>query len=142
VTFTDEGSLINFAGAIKKRQQKIYSDVFGRPWKTEVLNWDGSGPNGTAPNNSVYSTTINTYNVRDQLTNVKMYQGTESSGAFQETTLTYDGYGRLKTRHTPIQNAGATTTWNYKPMTPFKVLAMLAEPRPLSAITTATSSLA
>jgi YD repeat-containing protein len=113
VTFTDEGSLINFAGAIKKRQQKIYSDVFGRPWKTEVLNWDGSGPNGTAPNNSVYSTTINTYNVRDQLTNVKMYQGTESSGAFQETTLTYDGYGRLKTRHTPIQNAGATTTWNY-----------------------------
>jgi len=113
VTLTDEGSQINFAGTVKKRQQKIYSDVFGRPWKTEVLNWDGTGPNGTAPNNSVYSTTINTYNVRDQLTNVKMYQGTESSGAFQETTLTYDGYGRLKTRHTPIQNAGAPTTWNY-----------------------------
>lgn len=112
VTLTDEGSLINFAGTIKKRQRKIYSDVFGRTSKVEVLNWDGTGPYGTGPGNSIYSTTVNTYNVRDQITSMKIYQGPEG-GAFQESTYTYDGYGRTKTRNVPGEDPGATTTWNY-----------------------------
>lgn len=29
--------------------------------------------------------------------------------------MTYDGYGRLKTRHVPEQNAGTATTWDYNP---------------------------
>ena len=49
VTLTDEGTLDG--GVAKRRQQKIYSDVLGRPVKTEVLNWSGG---------SVYSTTVNT----------------------------------------------------------------------------------
>src|SRR4029079_8308617 len=52
VTLTDEGTLVN--GVTKKRQQKMYGDVLNRTWKTEILNWDGTGPNGTAPNNTVY----------------------------------------------------------------------------------------
>ena len=28
--------------------------------------------------------------------------------------MTYDGYGRLKTKHVPEQNVGANTTWDYK----------------------------
>jgi YD repeat-containing protein len=113
VTLTDEGSRINFAGTIKKRQQRVYADVLGRVWKTEVLNWDGTGPYGTSPNNSVYTTSVTAYNALDQITSVKTYQGTEASGMFQQTTMTYDGFGRLKTKHVPIQSAGTTTTWNY-----------------------------
>src|SRR5437868_949831 len=87
VTLTDEGTVDN--GVSKRRQQKIYSDVLGRTVKTEVLNWEGG---------SVYSTTVNTYNASDQVTSIKQYKG-DITTAFQETTMTYDGYGRLKTRH-------------------------------------------
>src|SRR6185369_3775379 len=51
VTLTDEGTIDG--GVAKRRQQKIYSDVFGRTIKTEILNWQGA---------SVYSSTVNTYN--------------------------------------------------------------------------------
>lgn len=102
VTLTDEGTIDG--GVAKRRQQKIYSDVLGRTVKTEVLNWQGG---------SVYSATVNTYNVRDQVEQVRQYAGAEGSGTYQDTTLTYDGYGRLKTRHVPEQNAGTATVWSY-----------------------------
>jgi YD repeat-containing protein len=109
VTVTDEGTID--AGVAKRRQQKIYSDVLGRTVKTETLNWqDGS----------VYSTTVNTYNGRDQVTQVRRYAGAEGSGSYQVTTFTYDGYGRVITRHRPEQqvdpnNSYSTdhTTWIY-----------------------------
>ena len=93
VTLTDE---VN-------RQQKIYSDVLGRTAKTEVLNWDSS----------VYSTTTNNYSARDQVTLVRQYQGADTSGVYQDTTMTYDGYGRLLTKHVPEQNGGTATTYAY-----------------------------
>ena len=40
------------------------------------------------------------------------YAGT-TSGTRQDVTMTYDGHGRMKTRHYPIENSGAATTWNY-----------------------------
>src|SRR5215212_5406928 len=104
VALTDEGTID--AGIAKRRQQKIYSDVLGRAVKTEMLNWQGG---------SVYSATVNTYNVRDQVTQVRQYAGAEGSGTYQDITFTYDGYGRLKTKHVPEQSAGAVTTWIYKP---------------------------
>jgi len=102
VTLTDEGTIDG--GVAKRRQQKIYSDVLGRPVKTEILNWQGG---------SVYSATVNTYNVRDQVTQLRQYAGAEGSGSYQDTTITYDGYGRLKTKHVPEQNAGTNTVWTY-----------------------------
>ncbi len=102
VTLTDEGTIDG--GVAKRRQQKIYSDVLGRTVKTEVLNWQGG---------SVYSATVNTYNARDQITLIRQYAGPEGSGTFQDTIMTYDGRGRLKTRHVPEQNAGTGTTWDY-----------------------------
>jgi YD repeat-containing protein len=113
VTLTDE---VN-------RQQKIYSDVLGRQWKTEIMSWpDGNG------NRSVYSTTVSVYNARDQVTNVKQYAGVASadasstnaaascpSGTCQETIATYDPYGRLQTKHVPEQNAGTATAYAYNP---------------------------
>src|SRR5689334_12634157 len=101
-TLTDEGTID--AGVAKKRQQKIYKDVLGRVVKTELLNWEGG---------SVYSTTVNSYNARDQLTLVRQYAGPDTSGTYQDTTMTFDGYGRQQTRHVPEENAGAGTTWTY-----------------------------
>jgi YD repeat-containing protein len=102
VTLTDEGTIDS--GVAKRRQQKIYSDVMGRTVKTEILNWQGG---------SVYSATVNSYNARDQVSQVRQYASAEGSGTYQDTTLTYDGYGRLKTKHAPEQSAGANTVWDY-----------------------------
>ena len=102
VTLTDEGTIDG--GVAKRRQQKIYSDVLGRTVKTEVFNWQGG---------SVYSTTVNTYNVRDQLTQVRQYAGAEGSSTYQQTTTAYDGYGRLKTKKVPEQSVGSATVWEY-----------------------------
>jgi len=102
VTLTDEGTTVG--GVEKRRQQKVYSDVLGRPVKSEILNWE----NGT-----VYSSKVTAYNVRDQIESVTDYAGTVGSTPQQQTTMTYDGYGRLKTRHVPEQSAGTNTVWNY-----------------------------
>ncbi len=109
VTLTDEGTGV--APNIKQRQQKIYSDALGRIWKTEILNWDGPGPNGTG--GSVYSAIVNTYNARDQITQVREYVGDEGSGTYQDTTMTYDSFVRLKNRRVPEQNDGTATVWTY-----------------------------
>ena len=53
------------------RQQKVYSDILGRQWKREILNSNGS----------VYSTTTNTLNARDQIAQVR--QTDNVTGAYQ-----------------------------------------------------------
>lgn len=93
VTLTDEVG----------RQQKIYSDALGRQLKTEVLNWDST----------VYTASTNTFNARDQVTLTRQYQGVEGGGVFQDTTMSYDGYGRLQTTHVPEQTANTATTYGY-----------------------------
>jgi YD repeat-containing protein len=109
ITLTDEGTVSS--GVAKRKQQKVYSDFLGRTVKTEVLNWQGG---------AVYSATVNTYNARDQLVQVRQYAGAEGVGTYQDTTTTYDGYGRLQTRHLPEQqddpnnaNDSDHTTWTY-----------------------------
>ncbi len=82
-----------------RRTQKVFADILGRTYKTQVMNWDGS----------VYSTAVNSFNGRDQSVAVTQYQGTENSNNFQTTTLSYDGHGRLKTRHEPQQDVGKDT---------------------------------
>ena len=95
-----------------RRQQKVYHDVLGRAWKTEVLNWNGT----------VYTTTTTRYNALDQAVRVREYQGvapaTEPGGegiGYQTTTSEYDGHGRLWKRHTPEQDAGRNTVFTYYP---------------------------
>jgi len=80
VTLTDEMG----------RQQRVYSDSLGRQSKTEIMN-----------GNSVYSTTTKTFNARDQVTLVRQTDNTTS--AYQDTPMGYDGYGRLASKHVPEQ---------------------------------------
>ena len=82
------------------------------------MNWNGAGSFGTG--GTVYSATVNTYNALDQITQVRQYGGPVGNPNYQDTTMTYDGYGRLKTRHVPEQqvdpNNGSSTdhtTWDY-----------------------------
>lgn len=124
ITHTDEGTQVN--GDLKKRQQRIYSDALGRTVKTEILNWDGSGQFGTGSDSTVYSTTVNTYSARDQLTLARQYQGTSTSSIYQDTAMTYDGYGRLKTKQTPEQNSSSVTAYDY---TPTDALEMVTDAR-------------
>lgn len=102
VTLTDEGTLDG--GVAKRRQQKVYSDILGRHVKTELLNWSSG---------SVYSTTVNMYNARNQIELITQYVGAEGSATHQETTLSYDGYGRLQSRHLPQQDQNTATVWTY-----------------------------
>jgi YD repeat-containing protein len=91
MTMTDEGTLVN--GELKQRRQRVTHDVLGRLIKSEVLNWDGT----------IYSTTTNSYNARDQLI--------QSNEQGQLTTMTYDGHGRLQTSQRPEQSA--PTSYSY-----------------------------
>jgi YD repeat-containing protein len=86
-----------------RRTQKVYADILGRAYKSEILNW----------NNTVYSSTQTTFNGRDQATLVRRYAGTTSSSTYQDTTFTYDGHGRSSTRHIPRQSTGANTSYIY-----------------------------
>jgi YD repeat-containing protein len=85
-TFTDEMG----------RGRRVISDMLGRTWKTQVLRSDGT----------IYSTVTNTYNVRDQITNIE--EKDETTGVSQQTMMSYDGHGRLRTRKRP-QEDGPTT---------------------------------
>jgi hypothetical protein len=96
----------------KRRTQKIYADILGRTKKTEI--WDLDGGDGMTP----YSTVVNVYNGRDQITSITEYAGAESSGnTHQDTTMFYDGYGRLSQIHSPENfdagNSNALTYTSY-----------------------------
>ena len=108
---TTQGELVSIpGGGTGRRTQKVYSDPLGRSWKTEVYNWDGT----------VYSTTTVKLDALDRTVRVRQYSGVApsqepdaESSTYQTTTLSYDGHGRLKSRHTPGQNAGAATAYAY-----------------------------
>ena len=86
------------------RQQRMTYEVLGRLVKTESLNTD--------QNHTVYATRTDTYNVRDQITNILVQQGTNGTG--QQTSMTYDGHGRLVTRKVPIEDSTTSgTTYVY-----------------------------
>ncbi|HLG15183.1 MAG TPA: Ig-like domain-containing protein, partial [Blastocatellia bacterium] len=93
------GEVVTLTDEVGRRQRVSY-DVLGRVAKTEVLN----------PDSSIYSTTTNTYNIRDQIVRVFQQQGV--GGAGQETTMSYDGHGRQATRKMPIESSPCSYAYN------------------------------
>ncbi|OLE51636.1 MAG: hypothetical protein AUG51_22035 [Acidobacteria bacterium 13_1_20CM_3_53_8] len=102
VTLTDEGTR-DVDGTIKRRQQVVTHDILGRVINSKVLDFNGN----------VYTTTVNVYNALDQATSVRQYQGAEGSSTYQESTVTYDGYGRPLTKHAPEQDNNKSTSYDY-----------------------------
>ncbi len=96
----------------KRRTQKIYEDILGRTEKTEIWDLDGAGE-------TPYSTVKNTFNGRDQVTQIRQYSGADTSSTYQDTTMSYDGHGRLASRHRPEEfdasnnNAPTYMTYTY-----------------------------
>jgi YD repeat-containing protein len=91
------------------RRQKMTYDILGRLKTTQSLfiqpkdqPLDGNG--------AVYSTTTNTCNVRDQVTNINTMDN--ATGVSQNTVMTYDGHGRLATRKHPIVSAVNAFVYN------------------------------
>ncbi len=85
--------------SLGRRTQKIYQDILGRAYKTEILNWD----------NSVYSTVETVFNGRDQAVTVTQTEAATSTS--QTTVMSYDGHGRVKTKKRPEQTSA--TSYNY-----------------------------
>ena len=101
----------------ERRTQKVYADILGRTWKTEVLDYD----------DNVYTSTVTKYNSRDQVTWTKQFAGAAPGDAMNSDTCpipgtgeqqtcqiavsTYDGHGRLKTSRSPQQTD--VTAYNY-----------------------------
>jgi YD repeat-containing protein len=106
------GAVVTATDEIGRRQRITY-DVFGRVKKSEILTLVWDDKNGQWVDGA-YSTTANSYNVRDQILSVKVHAGDET-GAFQETTIGYDGYGRRNAVHAPEMATGQTQTFAYNP---------------------------
>ena len=103
----------------KRRRQKIYSDILGRQWKTEALNYD----------DSVYTSSVTKFNGRDQAEWVKQFQGAAPSDALESNTCPtqpsgepqvcqiatseYDGHGRLQKSYAPQQSENKFTSYTY-----------------------------
>lgn len=105
---TVQGELVNVPGQSNtqaRRTQKFYADVLGRTFKVEALDWS----------NNVYSTMKTLFNGRDQVVTMTEYAGTDSSSTSQVTSATYDGHGRLSTRHVPEQDSEKNTVLTYNP---------------------------
>jgi len=87
-----------------RRTQKVCQDILGRTKKTEIYNWDAT---------TVYTTTSQKFNGRDQVLQTIQYAGTESSSNTHQTvSMSYDRHGRMKTRHYLIE--GTTANPNAK----------------------------
>ena len=99
ITVKDEGVTVN--GVLKRNKKKITQDVFGRAFKEEAFEWDTA---------TVNSTTISSFNVRDQPTSIKKYEGT--NGTFQEILTTFDGHGRVQTSKAPIESSASSFTYD------------------------------
>jgi YD repeat-containing protein len=98
-----------------RRKQKSYTDILGRTEKVETFMFDGT---------TVYSTVVNEFNGRDQIISSTQYAGT-TTGTSQETTASFDGYGRLSSSHKPEQLDGSTpkyTTYTYNPDDSFSTM--------------------
>jgi hypothetical protein len=102
ITETDwQGSATTNLG---RRTQKIYADILGRAYKTEIMNWDGATP---------YTSAVTEFNGRDQAVSTTRYKGAAGSANPEATTFQYDGHGRLKQQHAPSQDAAANISYAY-----------------------------
>jgi YD repeat-containing protein len=109
VVTTVESELVPIPGTTNfaRRKQKEHTDILGRAFKMETFEWNGM---------TIYSSIVNTYNGRDQVTLSRHYAGSTTSSTYQDTTATFDGHGRMTTSHKPEQRDGSTlkyTTYNY-----------------------------
>jgi YD repeat-containing protein len=104
---------------VGRRSTRTYADNLGREYMSEVLNWDGS----------VYSSTVTKLNGLDQPDWVKQFDGAAPGDALnsdscpatqpnqpqtcQMSKMTYDGFGRLLTKHDAQQDDNRSTAYEY-----------------------------
>lgn len=88
---------------LARRGTRVHKDILGRAFKTESLNWTGG----------VYSTVMNQFDCRDQITRSRQHEGYWTNPRYQTTSATFDGHGRMISRHVPQQDPGTSTQYSY-----------------------------
>ena len=83
-----------------RRKQRSYEDILGRKWKSEAFNWGGS----------VYSTSTVRFNGRDQVLDATQTEAATSVS--QVSTMSYDGHGRMISKHLPSEFEGSTLKYS------------------------------
>jgi YD repeat-containing protein len=88
----------------EKRQTKIiYQDILDRSFSEQTYDEDGS----------IHTTATTLFNGLDQPVKIKKYVGFSTSPRYQQTTYGYDGFGRLKTKKVPEQDADKFSSYEY-----------------------------
>lgn len=99
------------------RRQKLTRDALGRTVKMQDLSIQSKSValSYLADESDVYRTALISYNVLDQEAETQALVGKAETdpNKIQKTTNTYDGHGRLKTKHVPMQAAGTFTAYTY-----------------------------
>lgn len=99
------------------RRQKVTRDALGRAIKTQDLTIQSKSAalSYATDESDVYRTALTSYNALNQKVETKSFAGkTETDPSkIQKTTNTYDGHGRLKTTHVPMQSVGTATVYTY-----------------------------
>ncbi|MEZ5305925.1 MAG: FG-GAP-like repeat-containing protein [Pyrinomonadaceae bacterium] len=90
--------------SLGRRTQKAYQDILGRTFKEQVMNWDGTTP---------YRTTTRTFDRRDQVSSLKVFEGDVTAQSFRESTSAYDGFGRITVSHLPNMDVGSDSNLEY-----------------------------
>jgi YD repeat-containing protein len=110
----EEELVMPFVEELRRRKLKTTYDALGRVSKVEQFRFVSF-----EPEDAVYRTTTYTYNARNQATSVKVYEGVPTSdgscpsGTCQETTMAYDGHGRLSARHKPVDEQNTNSFYEY-----------------------------
>jgi YD repeat-containing protein len=99
------------------RRQRSTTDILGRVVKKETLDIQPK-TDALSHAGNVYSASVTKYNVLDQPTNIKEYAGADPgddscpTGTCQETTMSYDAYARLASRHVPSQRDASNNLYS------------------------------
>lgn len=94
--------------SLGKRTRKIYTDILGREYKTDIMDWEGI---------NAYTSSVSKFNALDKPVTTRQYDGGGFIGnpRYQESIFSYDGYGRKKSVHIPQQLNGTSTSYTYYP---------------------------
>lgn len=106
------GQVVTIRDEVGRRQRQTF-DALGRLWKVQDLSIQPKHE-ALSASGSVYRTTVNVYNGRNQIVESQVFAGDAETdpAKIQKTLMSYDGHGRLKTSQAPLQTNATAYFYN------------------------------